>query len=350
MDDLKCIGKEQAATHMIQVIEKAVGKVTLLKDNFEHCGIKHETTDTAVIMHQNHYSQQLRPIDESLLGQHKDDEEVKDFCEDLTTLFMSLLGGLSWLVLTRVDICVYVQCMQRHAQSPRVEDVRKLNRLLRWVQKRPAGIVYFKRKAKDLQWRIAAVSDSAFRSLEDSSTGLALRGFVIMLVVRNYQNPGGECIVLDYGTKKHKRVNRSTFAAELNAAVDTVDIATIVQYTLEEIFNPTSSKPEVMQELYDQGKLHFPLELSVDARAVFDAIASPEFSMPSESTLCLHLHSIREATRAGRIFRLWWIDTRDMVADGLNKGGLPREPILQMCEQGTWVCNHEAPVSFPAKQ
>ena len=152
--------------------------------------------------------------------------------------------------------------------------------------------------------------------------------------------------MLDYGTKKHKRVNRSTFAAELNAAVDTIDIATIVQYTLEEIFNPASSKPEVMQELYDQGKLHFPLELSVDARAVFDAIASPEFSMPSESTLCLHLHSIREATRAGRISRLWWIDTRDMVADGLNKGGLPREPILQMCEQGTWVCNHEAPVSF----
>ena len=36
------------------------------------------------------------------------------------------------------------------------------------------------------------------------------------LTVYYDSHPGGECIVLDYGTKKHKRVNRSTFAAELN--------------------------------------------------------------------------------------------------------------------------------------
>ena len=123
-------------------------KVTLQKDNFEHCGIKHETTEEAVTMHQNHYAAQLRPIDESLLGSHKDEEEVNDFSSELGTLFMSLLGGLAWLVLTRLDICVYVQCMQRHAQSPRVEDVRKLNRLLIWVQKRPAGIVYMRHKRR----------------------------------------------------------------------------------------------------------------------------------------------------------------------------------------------------------
>ena len=134
------------------------------------------------------------------------------------------------MVLSRIDICVYVQCMQRHAQSPRVEDVRKLNRLLRWVQSRPAGIVYLKRRGKEQKWKLMAVSDSAFRSLEDKTTGLALRGFIIMLVAEAPGTPGGACTILDYGTKKHKRVNRSTFAAELNAAVDTVDIATVVQF------------------------------------------------------------------------------------------------------------------------
>ena len=154
--------------------------------------------------------------------------------------------------------------------------------------------------------------------------------------------------MLDYGTKKHKRVNRSTFAAELNAAVDTIDIATIVQFTLEEIFNPGSSKPELMQELYSTGKLHFPMEISIDAKAVFDAIASQEYSPPAEATLVLHLHSIREQVRDGRITRLWWIDTRDMVADGLNKGGLPRDPILHMCEQGFWKLNNEG-IVYPLK-
>ena len=153
--------------------------------------------------------------------------------------------------------------------------------------------------------------------------------------------------MLDYGTKKHKRVNRSTFAAELNAGVDTVDIATIVQFTLEEIFNPGSSSPEIMQKLYDQGKMHFPMELSIDAKAVYDAITAPEFSMPSEATLVLHLHSLREFVRDKRLSKLWWIDTRDMVADGLNKGGLPREPILDMCEKGFWKLN-ETPIGFEA--
>ena len=90
------------------------------------------------------------------------------------------------------------------------------------------------------------------------------------------------------------------------------------------------------------GRMHFPLELSIDAHAVFDAIAAPEFSMPAEATLVLHLHSIREHVRDGRISRLWWVDTRDMVADGLNKGGLPRDPILTLCEQGRWCLQQQA--------
>ena len=116
------------------------------------------------------------------------------------------------------------------------------------VQKRPAGIVYLKELRTRLQkakFRLTAVSDSAFRSLEDNTTGLALRGFVILLTASSDDHPGGECIILDYGTKKHKRVNGSTFAAELNAAVDTIDIATIVQYVLEEIFCPQHSTQRV---------------------------------------------------------------------------------------------------------
>ena len=129
--------------------------------------------------------------------------------------------------------------------------------------------------------------------------------------------------------------------------MDTLDIATIVQFTLEEIFNPGSSKSETMQQLFEQGNLHFPLELCIDARAVYDAITAPEYTSPAEATLVNHLHSIRESVRDGRISRLWWIDTRDMVADGLNKGGLPRDPILHVCERGSWSLNEQG-IAFPA--
>jgi hypothetical protein len=340
VDDLKGIATEKAMKHTIDIMEKAVGKVTILKDNFEHCGIKHETSEKAITMHQNHYVAQLRPINEGLLGEHKDDEDVNGFSPELGTLFMSLLGGLAWLVLTRLDICIYVQAMQRHAQAPRVSDVRKLNRLLRWVQRRPAGIVFHRHKGK---MRISAVSDSAFRSLEDNTTGLALRGFVVLLTVISESHPGGKCLILDYGTKKHKRVNRSTFAAELNAAVDTLDVAKIVQLTLEEILNPSSM--ETIAKAANDGQLLLPLELCIDAKAVYDALAKAEFSMPSEATLIPHLHSVRDDLAMKRITKLWWIDTRDMVADGLNKGGLPRDPILTMCEEGHWTLR-EAAIAF----
>ena len=91
--------------------------------------------------------------------------------------------------------------------------------------------------------------------------------------------------------------------------------------------------------------MHFPLELIIDAKAVFDAISVKDFSTPAEATLVNHLHSVREQVRDGRIFRLWWIDTRDMVADGMNKGGLPRDPILSLCEDGQWVLKEEVVAS-----
>ena len=86
----------------------------------------------------------------------------------------------------------------------------------------------------------------------------------------------------------------------------------------------------------------------VDAKAVFDGITAQCPRTPADKPLFLHALAMREFLEAGWVDRLWWIDTRDMVADGLNKGGLPRDPILTMCEQGIWKLN-EAPLAFPAK-
>ena len=97
-----------------------------------------------------------------------------------------------------------------------------------------------------------------------------------------------------------------------------------------------------MQKVYEEGRMRFPMELIIDAKAVFDSITVKDYSSPAESTLVNHLHSVREQLRDGRICRLWWIDTRDMVADGMNKGGLPRDPILSLCEKGQWMLNEKA--------
>ena len=56
---------------------------------------------------------------------------------ELHQLFMSLLGAVSFLSHTRVDILVFVSALERHSGGPMVTHVRKLNKLLTWIQRSP---------------------------------------------------------------------------------------------------------------------------------------------------------------------------------------------------------------------
>ena len=52
------------------------------------------------------------------------------------------------------------------------------------------------------------------------------------------------------------------------------------------------------------------------------------------------LGQMREHMSTNRIRRLWWIDTRDMFADGLNKGAISRKALLTALTQGVWKVVH----------
>ena len=56
---------------------------------------------------------------------------------ELAQLYISLLGALAYATLTRVDVMVFIVALQRHGHAPEVQHARKLNTLLRWVQRDP---------------------------------------------------------------------------------------------------------------------------------------------------------------------------------------------------------------------
>ena len=74
----------------------------------------------------------------------------------------------------------------------------------------------------------------------------------------------------------------------------------------------------------ESGGLTPRVEMAIDARAVFDALTAQDASEPSESSLKLHVLAFRDRLFRGVCSILWWTDTRDMVADGLTKGGVDR--------------------------
>ena len=58
--------------------------------------------------------------------------------------------------------------------------------------------------------------------------------------------------------------------------------------------------------------------------------------MPLESSLIAILLVAREALHTGRIRALHWCDTRDMLADGMNKGSISRKAIVDCMKTGVW--------------
>ena len=106
--------------------------------------------------------------------------------EELHAKFSSLLGVVAWTVLTRADLAVYVQALQRRGAGPRLVDLRRLNLVLRYLKRHKVGIWSCKVPEP---WRLTGFSDSAFRVQENESSGLALRGLAVLLTTACEENP-----------------------------------------------------------------------------------------------------------------------------------------------------------------
>jgi len=261
--------------------------------------------------------------------------------EQLHSSYMSLLGGAAWMTLTVAAISVFIQALQRHAQGPRLIDCKRLNALVRYLKRGRIGIWYTKIKGP---WRLVAVSDAAFRAQPEDSSGLALRGCVILLVGENDKSPASQdasCHMLEYVCRRQRRVIRSTYSGELNALVDTIELLLVVQMTFYQIFgNPGVTATEMAKKM-ENGELEPPVEAVTDARSVFDSIAAQDVGELQEGSLKLHLLSVRDRLASGTLRRLWWSDTRDMLADGLTKGAASRAQLVECGEKGLFRVVHQ---------
>ena len=74
----------------------------------------------------------------------------------------------------------------------------------------------------------------------------------------------------------------------------------------------------------------------IDARSVFDSVTAEIVKTPYDKHLLLHALAMREHLDAGRLRKLIWIDTVDMVSDGLTKGSIDREALIRLSEKGEW--------------
>ena len=113
--------------------------------------------------------------------------------------------------------------------------------------------------------------------------------------------------MLDFYARKQTHVVRSTFAVELTAMIDAMQVGSLINLVLPESYAETGVTITNLAKAQETGKLLLPLEVCVDTKSVYDALASDPIR---------------------------------------RKGSIDREEVMQPSSTGTWEVIGLPPVRF----
>ena len=345
VDDLKIAGRPDVVKHVLTTLQQEFGELKILWNDFTNCGVHHEqdTKTKEITLNQIAFANNLRPIAHPELSTAKNEDKAT---ADLTQLYQSLLGATAYLAHTRVDALVFISALQRHNTTPLVIHVKRLNKLVRWLQRHPKKLAYRRlltgggghpetggrAQGKSVPTHLRIISDAAFKREGDS--GHCLRGALFVRAPGTTDSSfqlSGPVHVLEWVCKGQRHVARSTFAAELLSAGDALDQGLLlVQQMHEMLVGPTSASNARERRL--SGGFIVPLVLYVDAMSVYAAITATFVKTPAEKSLLCHVQFIRELLNHGTLRALGWLDTRDMISDGLTKGVVDRVALHLLME------------------
>ena len=230
VDDLKIAGRPAVVQQVLAEIQKVFGELKIVWKDFTNCGTRHcqDPVTKEITLDQIEYAQNLRPIAHPELKTAGNEA----LCSPpLHQLYMSLLGAVAYLAHTRVDALVFISALQRHNSKPQVIHVKRLNKLLAWLQAHPKKLTY--RRFGDggrnnpeaaRQTHLRIVSDAAFK--REGDTGHCLRGAVFLRAPGQKEKDFTNSSVvhmIEWVCKGQRHVARSTFAAELLSAGDATD-------------------------------------------------------------------------------------------------------------------------------
>jgi hypothetical protein len=260
----------------------------------------------------------------------------------LHQLYQSLLGALAFSLLTQHWIAIYVTSLQRFNHSSKNIHVRRLNAVVRALQKAPA-VLHF--PAMICESHLSTYADAAFSKEQDK--GYGMRGAVHLRTGKCRKTGDDVHHLVQTECKSLKLVTRSSFSSETLGATGALDTLWPLALTLHELKVGTVTAAEA-KRFREQGGLAVKTTLTLDALSVFQAVIAKPLKPPTEKNLAGHLYWIRELLDLGILTELAWCDTRDMIADALTKGKVDRDVLLEAMK-GRFKLKHEKKVWRPLK-
>ena len=165
VDVLKLAGGRDIVDHILTTLAQQFGKLKIVNDSFDHCGIwhEHQPSDGSYHLHQNHIAESLKLPDMEGIPR---DTPSQLLTESQIAAYLSGLGSLVWLVHTRMDVAMYIQALFRNAKKPTVSHMLRLCCVIKWCKRKPCHLRYSFLPSE--YFKVLVCNDAAFRR-EDSN-------------------------------------------------------------------------------------------------------------------------------------------------------------------------------------
>ena len=170
VDDLKITGEAKEVKILMDELERIFGKLTVTRNEFTNCGVHHKRhTHGSITLDQDEYIKALMPIKHPELNNPHDTPAS----DELLSLYSSLLGAVAYTQLTQHQMACYIVALQRVTRKLTIEDVKKLNVIIKKVKESPVTLEFNPLGIHDGIEHLTVFSDAGIK--KEKLDGYALR-------------------------------------------------------------------------------------------------------------------------------------------------------------------------------
>ena len=301
VDDNLFVGSDNFEDTIHRIAKKFESK-PIERDHVEFVGINIRTVtekdgSRTFLANQQHYLAKLKtvPLDSKF------------------EFFRSVRSCVSWLTHTRPDLCCTSnRASQVTKENFSVSDIKQLNDAINCVKNSPRLTLKYPKLDHDTL-HLRAYADASFASNKDLTSQL---GYLILLCDGN-----NRCHVINYASRKSRRVVKSIMAGEVYAFSAAFDVSFLLKHDMDRVLNRL-----------------IPLHMFTDSKQMFDVITSARHT--TEKRLMIDITAARQSYERFEIHNVGLVPGKSNPADGFTKPN-PCNALREILKSGI----DETPVS-----
>ena len=271
---------------------------------FDYVGIHLEQhPDKSITIDQQAYVSSLKPI---FIPNEQNDDPLLTLDANGVKSLRGLIGQLNWLAnITRPEISYDVSRISSNIKSATIADVKWTNKVLKFVQTKPAHIHYPSLQLQDAD--IVVYTDASFNN---NTSGSSQGAHIVFL--RDSKN----ACPIAWRSSRIRRIARSTLAAETLAFADGCDTASFIKHLATEI---KLIRPNL------------PFFGKTDSKSLFDAANTT--TLISDRRLRVEISLLREMQETDEL-KIQWISKEYQLADVMTKTGASSNALMSALQKG----------------